>query len=222
MLCGYFESARSKAFFSGKKTEGNGRGNTGDTGESKRLHGGYIVPGLPVLFREVLMVIGIKHLPEGRAEDTLGIQDGNAEGVSVHNLVGIVINTHFTTDTLDHDEPGKDTLLDHIEILGKAAEGHVHIFMGLTEHIHGNAVMAVELEEVNSISREGLILTGIKLHASLVDNKLPVLYQILAQVLPCIHTISTGNGDIGINTNGAFPVLAAHNPICKAAGKTAA
>ena len=188
----------------------------------KGLYGSYIIPRLKLFNREVFMVISIEHLPEGRAKNALGIQNGNTEGISVHNLVGIVVNADFAADTLDNNKPGQDAFLDHKKVLGKAAKSYIHILMGLGKHIHGNAVMTVELEEINSVDREGFILTGIELHAGLINNEFCVFNKILAQILPGIHPISTGNGDIGIDTNGTLPVLAVYNPVCKTAGKTAA
>ena len=188
----------------------------------KGLHSGRIVPGLPFLFREVFMVIRIEHLPKGRAEDMLGVQDGDTKGVGIYNLVGIIVNADFAADALDNDEPRENTFLDNIKVLSKATQGYIHIFMRLAENIHRNTIMTVKLKEVNSIGGEGFILTGIELHAGLINDEFPVLDEILAQIFPGIHLIGAGNGNIGINTDGAFPVFTIYNPVGKTAGKTAA
>ena len=67
------------------------------------------------------MVIGVKHLPEGRAEDMLTAEDREAKGVGINKLMGVIINTYFTMHFFYHDEKGDQGLFDHIEVLGKSA-----------------------------------------------------------------------------------------------------
>lgn len=168
------------------------------------------------------MVIGIEHLPEGRTENALGIKDGQAKGISVNNLVRIIIYANFAADTANNNEAREQAFLDHIEVLCKTTEGYVHILMGLGKDIYGNTIMTVKLEPIDCLIREGLIFTGVKFNASLIYNQFSVFNQVLTDILTGIHTVATGDGDVGIHVHTAFPMGAVQNPICEATGEAAA
>lgn len=108
-----------------------------------RIRGGWgvLVPAEPGLLGKLVNIVAVEHLPEGRAENPLCVQDGQAERISIYQLMGVFINAHFAADLLCGDKEGQNGFTHHIEVLGKAAKGYVHIIEGLGEHINGNAVV---------------------------------------------------------------------------------
>ena len=154
------------------------------------------IPGGPRFYGKVLMVIGIKHLPQGRAEDAAGAEDRRVKGIGINNLVCGIINSNFAANTADNDETGNQRFFDNIEVLGKAAQGHIHILMRLREHINRHTIMTVELEPIDSRFGKGFILAGVEFHASFVDDKFTVLNEIIADILTGIDFIATLDRDI--------------------------
>ena len=136
------------------------------------------MPILPGLLGKVLYIVAVEHLPEGRTEYPLRVQDGETEGVGINQLMGVIVNTDLAADTFRGDQKGDNGFADHVEVLGQTAQGHVHIVKGLGEHIDGNAVMAVILEEMDGGFGEGLIVPIVELHASFIYDHLAILYHV--------------------------------------------
>ena len=136
--------------------------------------------------------------------------------------MGLIINADTAADTFRDDEKGKHRLFDHIKVLSKAAEGYVHVLEGLRKHVHRYAVMTMILKKLNGGLREGFIIAAVKLHSGLVYNHFAVLYHMYADVLSSVETEGPDNGDVGPDGIGPFPVVAAENPVSKAAGEASA
>ena len=168
------------------------------------------------------MLVCIEHPPERRAKDALGIKDRHAKGISVADLMGIIIDTNFPADELDTNEPGDKGTLDHIKMLCQAAESDVHILIGLGKHVHGNTTMPVILEPLDSIHGERLVLAGIKIYTSFINDELAVIDRHFAYVLLTIHLIGALDGHVGKDTDRTFPMLTIYDPIRKTAGEPAA
>lgn len=218
-----FESARTKIFFTGKKTGEQEREHQKDAGRRKQpSEDAGIIPKAPILFRQLLVLVCIEHPSERRAKDALGIKYGHAKGISVTDLMGVIIDTNFPADKLDTDEPGDKGTLDHIKMLCQAAEGDVHILIGLGKHVHGNTAMPVILEPLDSIHGERLVLAGIKIYTSLINDKLAVIDRHFAYVRLAIHPIGALDGHVGKDTDRTFPMLTIYDPIRKTAGEPAA
>ena len=166
------------------------------------------------------MVVGVEHLPEGRAEDTLSVEDRHTEGISITDLVGIVVYTDLPADQLDTDEPGNQGALDHIEMLGKTAKGNVHILIRLGKNIHRHTTMTVILEPLNGIHGKGFILTAVKVNTGLVNDQLAIINGVFTDIMFTIYLIGTFDRDIGENTNRALPMGTGQNPGRQAARET--
>lgn len=211
----------------GKKSGGNGGGSIGcrggRSGCCRGLYGRFIgAPRLPFLLGQGVTFVAIKHLPERRAPDTLSIQDGEAKAVTVDYLVGVFINPDLSGDTLNNHHVGYKRPLNYIEVLSKAANGHIHILKGLGKHIDRNLVMAVILEEFDSRLGESLVVSVVKLHASFIYNHLATRDIIDTDILPGIQLVSASNGDIRPNRDFPFPAFTVQNPGGKTARKTLA
>lgn len=192
-----------------------------ETGQAGGFGDFSFIPIVPVFLGEILMVIGIKHLPERGAEDTASMEDGEAERVGVNDLVGSFVNTDFTANTANDNKVRDKGFFDYIKILSETAEGYVHILMRLREHVYGHAIMAMEFKPVDSSFRERLVLTGIELNTGLIDNELTVFHHIDADIVSGINTVAAVNRDIGPYIHAALPVFTVQNPVGEAVGPAA-
>ena len=116
------------------------------------------------------MFVGVEQLPEGRTEDAFGVDDGETEVVGIHNLVGVFVDADFAANTANADKIGNEGFFDHEEVLGKTAQGYIHILMGLAEYIHGHAVVAVVFKPLDGVLREVFIVAGVEVYASFVND----------------------------------------------------
>lgn len=221
-----FESALSNVnirFFSaGKKTGSQAVSGICTPLEQRGPGGAVRGPGGPLFFGQVLHIIAIEHTPQRGAEYPFCIQDRETERVGIHKLVGHLIYSDLTANAPGDNKPGNEGAADNKEVLGQAAEGYVHILKGLGEHIDGNAIVTVIFKKLDSGFRERFIVSVIELYASLIYNEFAVLDEMYAQVLLSTDTESAGDGDIGPDGIGAFPVLAVQYPVSETTGKAAA
>ena len=117
----------------------------------------------------------------------------------------------MAVDTAGHDTEGYQGAADHVEVLREAAQGYVHVLIGLGEHIHRYLVVAVVLIEVNGFRREGFVIAVVVLDTGLINDNLGVLDHVVANIRFCVQLKSSGNGDIAVNGDPAFQVLAFEN-----------
>ena len=206
---------------------GYGKAGRANLGPLRGIRGGSFIvlrfmPMLPRLFGEILYVIAVEHLPEGRTEYPFAVQDGETKGIGIYKLVGIFVNAHFAADTLRYDEEGKNGPADYIEVLGKAAESYVHILKGLGEHVNRHTIMAVVFEEVDSGFGEGFIVPVVELHASFIYNHFAILYHIHANIGFSVQLIGALNGNVRPDGIRTLPIVAVQYPVGEAAREAAA
>ena len=158
--------------------------------------------------------VAVEQLPEGRGENAFGIQDRQAHGVEVRDLSGVLVHAHLSDDPPCHHTEGHQGAADYIEVLCQTAERHVHILIGLAEHIHGHPVMPVVLVEIDGFLWEGLVAAVVVLDARLVNDDFGVLDHVKANVLLGVEAVGPGDGDIAVDVNPALEISAVQQEPC--------
>ena len=165
------------------------------------------LPFFPLFLPQLFPAVAVEQLPEGRGENAPGVQKGEAHGVEVLDLLGLLVHPHPAADAACHHAEGHQRAADHIEVLSQAAEGHVHVLIALAEYVHRNPVVAVVLVEVDGLLGKGFIVAVVILDARLVNNHLCIFNHVPSNVQLGIELVSAGDGDVAVDGNTALEVL---------------